>query len=683
MSNETGQADELTYADRIPDMPAYRDMLENGLRKNTLVEGKWWLAGVGPSDAQVMLVTGVATKDETATEFRSGWDSRNRKPRMSPRNPKAFDLDKCLMAFRDLARQAGIDLAQCFCVPCVRYYPDDDKKLANKPSKRLLDLFFPLLKADIERVKPSIIVCADKQVYDLLVRTPGIKLTEVDVMGAWMMNTDLNARVYLTKKPAFTEKPEFRERFLYDFRNVAHEMRLLDGEKTRKLPVNMTVVRTADELRKLVCTLRDGNHRVLSVDCEWHGSHHVDGKLRSLQIAWSDTDAAYIRFMDDQLNYSMDVDYREAGRILSEWLDDKRVKYIGHHVSADLVWMHHVLGLEYYHKAIFDSEFALQACDESSELGLDVLALRYTDLGKYDLKLIIWKKRNSKLCDDGYGYIPDDIMIPYAIYDVITVFRAWPRIWKEMRRQKLCRYWNRILGPMVTDVFTYLCLTGIPIDRSKTDEMRELYNWARVEFGKEFAETIVKEADELLERMMEENGYSGMTAAVQELVKEGSLDKATSLMDSLGLLTDSHNRAVFQHYVEAPVFNVQSSDKLRRWLFDVKQYTPLKSTSLKDQGIPAMDWSKVLEMPEDKQRQFTPAADQATLETLAARNSDAVLNELLQYKKICTVCKSFLKEGEKDADGEVVKEQGLHKWIASDDAIHGQLSTTETGKKLY
>ena len=47
--------------------------------------------------------------------------------------------------------------------------------------------------------------------------------------------------------------------------------------------------------------------------------------------------------MNDKLEYEFDVPYKEAGAILSEWLDQPQVKYVGHHISADLPWMHYGL----------------------------------------------------------------------------------------------------------------------------------------------------------------------------------------------------------------------------------------------------------------------------------------------------------------------------------------------------
>ena len=47
---------------------------------------------------------------------------------------------------------------------------------------------------------------------------------------------------------------------------------------------------------------------------------------------------------------------------------------------------------------------------------------------------------------------------------------------------------------------------------------------------------------------------------------------------------------------------------------------------------------------------------------------------------IGNLCKGFLKAGDLDADGEVVKENGLMKFLGSDDRIHGNWSLTETGR---
>lgn len=204
--------------------------------------------------------------------------------------------------------------------------------------------------------------------------------------------------------------------------------------------------------------------------CGGVGRGICNGLLRSIQFAWAPGHACYVRFMDDQLNYAFDVSYEEAGQILGSYLNEPQVKYIGHHLPADLPWMHHRLKLEVYRKSILDTEFALQTCDEHLPLGLDWLALMFTDLGRYDMDLIIWKKVNKLGKDEGYGTIPDDILIPYACADCDTCIRCWQQIVRDLMSQNLWDYYCRVVHPFAVDVFSHFTINGLTMDRERMDQ---------------------------------------------------------------------------------------------------------------------------------------------------------------------------------------------------------------------
>lgn len=684
------------YIDSILQDKDYLDAVENGLRKNKKIGGRMWLAGIGPKDARVMIVTPIAAKEEVVEETVVGRNRKTGENITVKRNPHPLEYDLGI-TLKDIAMRDGLDFSRCYCVPMVRY-ASEDNKYHTRPKTSMTDVCMKLLEKDIERIQPSIIIAVGKHAFDRLV--PGVKLKESDIYGAWFYNKEYNCRIYPTIAIGSVTKPEMYGRFSFDFRNVCNELRILDGEPAEKVERKYETIHNSKELMDLVLKLKVNNYTVLSVDCEWEGHQHVDGKLRSLQICWAPGCAAYIRFMDDQLNYAFDVSYEQAGKILGLWLNDPSVKYIGHHLSADLTWMHYWLKLDYIGKGMFDSEFALQACDEASDLGLDALALRYTDLGKYDLDLILWKKANPTKVVDGYGLIPDDILIQYANMDTDTVMRAWPVIWANMEKQGLVDYYNNILNPMVTDVFTQLCLKGIPVDRKKIDEMRELYNWAKQELEKEFRTAMVSDAANELQKCMDEEGLGDKCEYYKSLISSGKAEKAIRLLCEdkypqhfagehapsydviLTLVKGSDVFNAIEHYRIAPDFNIRSKPQMQRWLFNVKKYEPVKSTSLRDQGMPAMSWDKVMTLPPEKQKMFTPASDKATLEILAKRYNDPVIEQLLELNAVGNICKAFLKPADKDEDGNVIGENGLHYWIASDDRIHGMQSCTETGKKL-
>ena len=653
------------------------------IRRNTKIGGLTWLAGAGPRhDVDVMIVTNVVSEEEAAEEVQVGYE------KYIKRTPRMLDCPQGVV-LKDLAIREGIDLEKCFVVPIVRYLPE--KKYRTKPKQSMLQQCLPLLEADIAEIKPKIIICMGKQVFDTLVTLTGengksFRARESEIMGAWFYEKRFNARMYYMPTMILTLNPEKHERFITDFAAVKKMLNSMEGLASLPFKTDYQVIRNSEELKQLVTFLKDNNHTELSIDCEWHGPHHVDGKLRTFQICWAPGEAATIRFMNDKLEYEFDVPYKEAGAILSEWLDQPQVKYIGHHISADLPWMHYWLGLEWYEKAKFDTEFALQACDESADLGLDALALKYTDLGKYDWDLIRWKKSNSKICEDGYGFIPDDILLPYAAADVDATLRAYLVIKDMLKKQDLVTYYNEILNPLVTDVFVAFCLTGLPIDTKKMDEMRDLYTWARDELQKDFQIAVAHEADTLLCRhLMKSLGVEDGVKLYDEIISlcgEGKSDEAGKLFRAtVGPAKIAKLEPVFDHFLIAPTFNIRSKPQMQRWLFEVKGYTPIKSTANKDAGMPPVSWDKVLTYPPDKQKTFTPASDKGTLEVLAARNKDKVIDKLLELNAVGNICKAFLKSADIDEEtGEVIKENGLHYWVASDGCVHLNNSTTETGR---
>lgn len=626
-----------------------------------------------------MIVVPVVSEEEAATEVVVGYG------RTAKKTPRMLDSPHGII-LKDLANREGIDLERCFVVPMVRYLPE--RKYRSKPSKTLITEGLPLLLADIAEVKPKIIICMGKPVFDTLVTLTGdngksFRAKESEIMGAWFYEKRFNARMYYMPAMINVLNPEKHDRFLMDFKAVRIMHRATEGISVLPFKTEYEVIHNSEELQGLVNKLREGNFTELAVDCEWEGSHHVDGKLRTFQICWAPGQAASIRFMDDEMNYVFDVSYKDAGKILATWLDRPEVKYIGHHVSADLPWMYYWLGLEWYEKAKFDTEFALQACDESADLGLDVLALKFTDMGKYDWDLIRWKKQNAALCKSGYGRIPDDILLPYSAADVDATFRSYLVLKKMIEKQNLTTYYNEILNPLVTDVFVSFCLNGLPIDIKKMDEMRELYTWAKEQLEIDFRKSVVQEAEDILKRKLEEAKLGeDVYDEIFRLCSEKQFDKARSYIFGLvGPANVPKWEPIIDHYIDAPGFNIRSRAHMVRWLFDVKGYTPIKSTANKDAGMPSVSWDKVLTYPPDKQRQFAPAVDKGTIEVLASRNKDNVLGQLMELNSVGNISKSFLKAADIDPDtGELVKENGLHYWVASDGYIHLNNSCTETGR---
>ena len=639
--------------------------------------GVTFLAGEGRKPADIMFVAPFATHQE-CMKFLKG---RNGEPGVRVQ-PRYLRSDAGVM-LKDIFYSEGIAMDEQYYTAVIKWLLPKNER--SKVPKEKLAWALPSLLEEIQQVAPKIIVCVGKPVFDLL---SGVKLSLSDAKSGWFFNSNLNCKVYLIEDSfKLITNPEYIEKFRVEAREISRMHKSITGLNVDEVPLDYEVINSSSDLKRIIYEWKNGNFKVFSVDCEWAGNNHIDGKLRSTQFCWSAGRACYIRWMDDKGNYTFDIPYAEAGKLLSEWLDKPDVKYIGHHWSADAPWLHHVLGLQWYEKCIFDTEFALQTANEAEDLSLERLALKYTDLGRYDLDLTLWVKQNKALmADGGYGAIPDSILIPYAMKDVDTVFRSWPQIYKSLEAQDLLGYYNDIFHPFVTDVFVSFAVVGLPMDVQLMDELRVLYSFARDKMAIILREEIHAEArsiilDAFLSRLSPEESVDKYQEFIS-LIAQQDFEAAWLLLKSLANKPDSvpKLKAIFDHFIESPNFNIRSPAHLKRWLFDVKGYEPIKSTSNKEKGLPSTSWEKIKSMPIEARKNYNPAVDKQTLQILSEKQNDMMLRKLLQLNAVGNICKAFLKEADVDEDGNLIKENGLHYFLCSDGCVHGQMSTTETGR---
>lgn len=665
------------------------------------------LAGVGTKNTGLMFVFS-SVLDEDTSEHEIGKAS-GRKMTTQPfllRGPSGI-------ALKDICVSVGISMsADVYCTALCKWLLPKDKNLNPKAADYTPGL--KCLSREIRENKPSIVVAFGKAAFEVLVP---VRLKFADAIGCWFWSEEYQCRVMPMSHHYYAgTKPEWTERYRTDMAIVRMELAALRGVVVPKVPVRFRTVANSQQLQDLVRDIstafeQEGSPRILSIDCEWHGHDHVDGELRSLQIAWSESDAAYIRFRDEKRKYAMDVSYKEAGKMLAPLWNRQDVKLVGHHISADLAWTTHVLGLEWYDKVQMDTEFAYQVVNEHGERGLERMSVRFTDCGRYEIDLEIWKREHRVDADDGYGLVPDAILIPYALYDVIVPYRAAPYIRAEMDRQGLSEYYDKILGPFVSNIFTSFVLVGLPVNVGMLEEMRELYHFSKERLEKRLQKRMHEEAWELLGAKLLQltPGMETSSAEAARLVapvlaervrntcaQTGTLavksheltllPSVKAYLEAVGLAGNALDRAMnsinphVQHLLGSANFNIRSPEQLKRWLFEVKGYTPVKSTANKKKDIPAMDWAKVMAMRPDRREGVQPAVDKQTLQILQKEHNDKTLLALLELNAVGNICKAFLSLPERDSNGQITEEAGLLGWVSSDGRVHGQFSMTETGR---
>lgn len=621
------------------------------LKRNKYVEGVLHFAGVGNPEADLMFVA-LSPLDEER-------DKRT--------SPSTLMKGSVANVFRRACQRSGLRDEDYYYTTLCKYVLPHRKPFKVKSDEVYWSSYS--LEDEINRVKPKLIVCLGKQVFDQL---SGLKCAERDVRGGFFDCPRHGCKLYLMDRITVPRyKPHLMERFVIDLKEIKKFLDETRGVVVPKIPTNYEVVESAVELWALLDKLEKKGCDDLSVDCEWSGDTYLDGKLRSIQLCWAPGEAAYVKFRDQTGEWVFDVDF-DAVRHLMKPLH--KVKFMGHNLCADFVWMKHVLGIPVYQKASFDTMHAQMVINEYADLKLERLAVKYTDLGRYDMELVMWKREHG-LGDDGYGRIPDSILIPYACKDVDTVLRARAELEKELKQQDLEDYYYNVNLPFVTDGFVEMSMTGLPVNVEVLDEMRDTYAENYEKLRKDFVKELSKQASGILmTRLFEINPTGGLECyKIVSKHKEETQDFETAyniFKRFVGIGNLKKMDPVFRHWWDSEEFNIRSKPQMVRWLFEVCGFEPVKTTKVDNIQLP---WEKVEQLPEEYRKKYQPSTDKQTLLMLAEK--DKVVGRVVELNAVGNIIKGFLKGC--DVDG---KEHGLHKWLQSDGRLHPNFACTETGR---
>jgi uracil-DNA glycosylase family 4 len=681
------------------------------LNKNKTIAGVLHLAGVGQKPCDLMVVSTCALEEETSK-------ATNSLPTYL-KGPQAN-------LFLRLLRQCGVDPSEIYYTALCKYTLPRGRKLRPKAEDiRWNQQIFDQEMAD---VAPKLVLCLGKPVFDAFV---DFKSTLRDVQGGFFHSKKYDCVVYpmdMITTPYY--KPEYISRFSLDLRTAAKHLRDTQGVGIKKIPTNYSVLNTREGLQNWVNEMLEGQYKLLSVDCEWGGSNHIQGSLRSLQVCWKPGHSVYLQFLNQQTKSAFDCSMDEIRSILDPLLNHEEVKFIGHNITADFMWMQHHLNVRTHRRCAFDTMFAEFLLDEYADIKLERLALKYTDLGRYDIELFLEKKKLKLKKEEGYERISDEILIPYACKDVDVVMRAYPILMDKLQKCNLDDYYFNISLPYVTDVFTTMSTVGLPVNKEFLNTMRDVFTNNEALLTADLRIKVKSEASALLaSALCNANPDTGVAifqqllvidearfALLKQLYDPQQLDTNTvpwddsypvlEVLDRYSQLTrkeslprqeymhlsknlsDLYDRAfllfkgcvgrshfsdllgLFDHWWQAHEFNIRSDVHKRRWLFDVKKFTPVKTT--KKDGM-QMPWDKVLQFSPDKQQDFSPATDKETIKILSEKCP--LVTRVLELGSVGTIVKSFLKGPDKEGN-----EQGLHKWICDDGRLHCNFACTETGR---
>lgn len=306
-----------------------------------------------------------------------------------------------------------------------------------------------------------------------------------------------------------------------------------------------------------------------------------------------------------------------------------------------------------------DTGLMAHAIEETASYKLETLAMRYTSAPKYDAALDAWKtsycKSNGLSSSDmeGYGECPDDVLLPYGMYDAdvtLRLFYVFDELLDEDYEGNNCReaFWeSQIATPAVLEIHR----TGITLDRKRFDFL---------------ASAFCKARNSLEVKLKEEINWPDFNIRSTQHVKEF-------------------------------LFGYKLNGKVDKVTGDCVRIRPEGALSLQlmpicDTGKPPKPWNEVISL--GKEAESSPSTNKQVLALLAqsVEEPDKVkfISMLRDYRFLDQALKTVLRppvldddtsESVTDDEGNLVYSDGLASMCCDDGKVRTHIyQTKETGR---
>jgi DNA polymerase I-like protein with 3'-5' exonuclease and polymerase domains len=229
---------------------------------------------------------------------------------------------------------------------------------------------------------------------------------------------------------------------------------------------------------------------------------------------------------------------------------------VGHNIKFDLKFVNYWWGVPIPKaRNIHDTMIMSFLINENTANDLKSLACIMTDLGDYEFELERWKKEyckknKIKISEFSYGYVPFDVLTPYALTDTDATFRIWLQLKEQVKEEGQVDVFNMLMR------FTY------------TTCQMELRGWP---VDLEYAHKYLKELEEKI------------ITAEADLLKEPVIKQAEKILGVLELQKVNAKRKTKLAALPVPFqFNIRSTAQKSLLFFDVMGLPKIKFTKSRD-----------------------------------------------------------------------------------------------------
>lgn len=361
--------------------------------------------------------------------------------------------------------------------------------------KEEIAMFREFFLEELKAVNPQLlIVCGAKTLKALF----GAKATYEQYKNRTIKAADNEYGVDIAVIPdisSILHIPEQREIIAMDLNRIYSELSTPVNAVTEQLDYYYCY--NTQDLISVVNHIKSAYSGWLSVDCEWGGPNHLDGYLRCVQFSWAAGKAAVVVFhTPNRTPTELELNKQETWRILKDLIENPKTRLIGHFIRADLPWLAHN-GINILMPTVkgFDTALAGHLLNENWPQGLETYVARHTNMGRYEIELSEWIKQTKYDVEaQGYGGIPDEILLPYAAKDADATFRIAMIQLEELNNPtnaKLKDLFEGVVMPATLPILE-MEMTGMNVDRARlellsqkysekkralVDELRNILNW--------------------------------------------------------------------------------------------------------------------------------------------------------------------------------------------------------------
>lgn len=551
----------------------------------------------------------------------------------------------------------------------------------------------PLLHQELRLVRPDYVLCLGSDAAKYVLN----KTISVTSAAGEIFNIQIPLHKHVDEEPrthdikvmvvihpaAVLRSPDMETQYVA---GLAGFNNLIRGIQRDESDIEHHFVDNAKDLSALITKIKnDKNNADIAWDSEWHGDHPFEpgAYLRTIQFSWQPKKACCVilRYAGGEEAFKPDIAtaidlLKRVGYKSEDW----PARAIGHFFRADLPWLIDVgldLRPEYdapvddpdmsvdgakfgWEKTAteggFDTGLAAHAHTEAgASYKLEVLANQLLGVSRYDRKLRDYivkycKEQNIKTDDlEGYGFVPSEILHPYAAFDASTTRELFELFNKPGglldfdRNGQCCReaFW---IGQRASLAVLEMEMSGIDFDKERAERFTRIYSDQK--------SLLVQELRELINwPKFNPNAHGQCRELLFGVGYSGSIDKTTGVVKRVSPLD-----------------------------VNLQNLTPIKTT-----GKRAKMWEDVVSRGE--QNKFSPSTDKEVLGILSD-HSDIALR-LRDIKFISQLLNTNLRLPSKDKnnvelvdeDGELLYEKGLISTICYDGRVRTHLfQTKETAR---